>query len=221
MKTNPILSILVRAAVLALSIASVPAAALADIYWESTQTVSGGGGSTRTIVLRHYFTLEKARMDIGENIMIADFSTQKGYVLNSTDRIFMEIPMANVGKIPDDLKKTIEATATGEERNIDGYVCRKYRVRFVDHEYDQWISKDVPGYAELRKVNERLTGFMNANPLFQMDIIGRMDRLDGFPVLTVMPMGDGRVKTVRLKKVSEKTIPAETFRVPAGYKPPY
>lgn len=221
MKPTPIFAPLIRTATLALCLASFPGAALADIYWESTQTVSGGGASTRTIVLRHYFTPEKARMDIGENIMIADFAANKGYVLNTSDRMFLEIAMDNVGKIPDGLKSGIEATATGEERNIDGYACRKYRVRFVDHEYEQWISKDVPGYAELRKVNERLAGLMKANPLFQMDIIGRMDRLDGFPVLTVMPMGDGRVKTVRLKKVSENPIPADTFRVPAGYKPPY
>jgi hypothetical protein len=160
-------------------------------------------------------------MDIGENVMIADFGTMTGYVLNTEDKMFLKMSMHNVGKIPEGLKEEIQVQPTNDVRKIAGYTCRRYRVSFMNRTYDEWISKDVPGYRELRAINDRLAPLTRQHPLFQMGIIGRMDRLDGFPVQRVMRLGDGRIKTVTLQRVSREPIDPSVFRVPPGYSKPY
>lgn len=201
-------------------LAAIPAVQ-ADISWECRQVVRGEGWPTRTKTIRNYHTPSQSRMDIGENVMIADFGTMTGYVLNTDDKMFLKMSMHNVGKIPEGLKEEIQVQPTNDVRKIAGYSCRRYRVSFMNRTYDEWISKDVPGYRELRAINDRLAPLVRQNPLFQMGIIGRMDRLDGFPVQRVMRLGDGRVKTVTLQRVSREPIDPSVFRVPPGYSKPY
>ena len=201
-------------------LAAIPAVQ-ADISWECRQVVRGEGWPTRTKTIRNYHTPSQSRMDIGENVMIADFGTMTGYVLNTDDKMFLKMSMHNVGKIPEGLKEEIQVQPTSDVRKIAGYTCRRYRVRFMNRTYDEWISKDVPGYRELRAINDRLAPLVRQHPLFQMGIIGRMDRLDGFPVQRVMRLGDGRVKTVTLQRVSQEPIDPSVFRVPPGYSKPY
>lgn len=196
--------------------------AYADVYWESLQSVQGTSDEKpRTKTIRNYHTPWCSRMDIGENVMIADFKTMTGYVLNTSDRMFLEMKMNAVGKIPEGLKEEIQVQTTGETRNIAGYNCRKYKVTFMNRTYTQWLSKEVKGYKELRSINDRLSSVVRQNPLFQMGIVGKMDRLDGFPVMTVMKMEGGLTKTVVLRKVSTLPLDASVFQVPVGYKPPY
>ncbi|MFP4033571.1 MAG: DUF4412 domain-containing protein [Desulfococcaceae bacterium] len=201
-------------------LAAIPAAQ-ADISWECRQVVRGEGWPTRTKTIRHYHTPNQSRMDIGENVMIADFGTMTGYVLNTNDKMFLKMSMHNVGKIPEGLKEEIQVQPTGDVRKIAGYTSRRYRVRFMERTYDEWLSKEVPGYRELRAINDRLAPLTRQHPLFQMGIIGRMDRLDGFPVRQVMRLGDGRIKTVTLQRVSRDPIDPSVFRVPPGYGKPY
>lgn len=210
----------IRAALVALLlIAASPA--LADISWESQQVIRGEGWPTRTKTIRNYHTPTQSRMDIGENVMIADFDTMTGYVLNTDERIFLRMDMRNVGKIPEGLKEDIQVQPTGDVRKIAGYNARRYRVSFMGRTYDEWLSKEVEGYRELKAVNDRLAPMVRSHPLFQMGIIGRMDRLDGFPVQQVMRFDDGRIKTVTLKRVSRAPIDPAMFRVPPGYGKPY
>ncbi|GBC62936.1 DUF4412 domain-containing protein [Desulfonema ishimotonii] len=195
--------------------------AQADIYWESVQLVQGKGWPTKKKMIRNYLTPDCTRMDIGENVLIADFRHMTGYVLNTDDKMFLEMQMKNVGKIPEGLKEEIRVVPTRETRNIAGYNCRKYKVSFMQRDYDQWLSRDVDGYRELKAINDRLSTQIRQNPLFQMGIVGKMDKLDGFPVQTVMRFSDGRVKTITLRRVSKKHLDPSVFNVPPGYKPPY
>lgn len=194
----------------------------ADIYWEAEQVVTGmEGAPDRKKTIRNYYTPDCTRVDIGENVMIADFKTMTGYVLNTQDKMFLEMKMDSVGKIPEGLKEEIQVKPTDETKEIAGYACRKYRVTLMGREYDQWLSKDVDGYLELKAINDRLTRMVRDNPLFQMGIVGRMHKLDGFPVRTVMPLEGGATKIITLKRVVRKSIDQSVFRVPKGYKPPY
>ncbi len=195
--------------------------AVADIYWEAVQVVDGPGRKPRKKIIRSYYTPTSSRMDIGENVMIADFRTMTGYVLNTEDKMYLEMNMNNVGKIPEGLKEDIQAVPTGETKRIAGYNCRRYKVTFMNRTYDQWLSKEVKGYRQLKEINDRLNTLVHQNPLFQMGIVGRMHKLDGFPVQTVIKMGGGLTKVVTLRKVEEKPINPAVFRVPEGYKPPY
>ncbi|MGE0087712.1 MAG: DUF4412 domain-containing protein [Desulfococcaceae bacterium] len=199
----------------------VPHCVYGDIYWESEQSVQGGDGKPRKKTIRNYYTSDCSRMDIGENVMIANFKTMTGYVLNTEDRMFMEMKMNAVGKIPEGLNEEIQVTPTSETRNIAGYNCRKYKVSFMERQYEEWLSKDVKGYDELKTINDRLNDVVRKNPLFQMGIVGKMDKLDGFPVQTVMRMEGGLTKTVTLRRVATSPIDESVFTVPAGYKPPY
>mgnify|MGYP006271599395 CR=1 FL=1 len=204
----------------ALLLAAAPAVQ-ADISWECRQVVRGEGWPTRTKTIRNFHTPHQSRMDIGVNVMIADFQTMTGYVLNTEDKMFLKMSMHHVGKIPEGLKEEIQVQPTADVRKIAGYTARRYRVTFMGRTYDEWISKEVPGYRELKAINDRLAPLVRQHPLFQMGIIGRMDRLDGFPVQRVMRLGDGRVKTVTLQRVSQKPIDPSVFRVPPGYSKPY
>ncbi len=196
--------------------------AYGDIYWESLQSVQGPSDEKpRTKTIRNYYTPYCSRMDIGENVMIANFKTMTGYVLNTQDRMFMEMKMNAVGKIPEGLKEEIQVTPTNETRNIAGYNCRKYKVSFMERQYEEWLSKEVKGYEELKNINDRLNDVVRKNPLFQMGIVGKMDKLDGFPVQTVMRMEGGLTKTVTLRRVTTNPLDESVFTVPAGYKPPY
>jgi hypothetical protein len=199
----------------------VPIMALADIYWESQQTVEGGNGSPpRAKTIRNYFTPTYSRMDIGENVMIADFNTMTGYVLDTSIKQYLVMKMNAVGKIPEGLKEEIQVTPTDETRTIAGYKCRKYMVSYMKRAYEEWLSKEVEGYQELKAINDKLSGVVHDNPLFQMGIVGKMDKLDGFPVQTVMPMDGGRKRIVTLSRVSQKPISPSVFTVPDGYKTP-
>ncbi len=209
------------AALATMLVFSGAAVAWADIYWECEQVVRGEGRRDKKKTIRNYYTPDRTRVDIGENVMIADFKTMTGYVLNTRDKMFLEMKMDAVGKIPEGLKEEIEARPTEETKEIAGYTCRKYRVTLMGREYEQWISKEVEGYRELKAINDRLTQVIRDNPLFQMGIVGRMHKLDGFPVRTVMELEGGLTKTITLTKVVRKPIRQKVFRVPKGYKPPY
>ncbi len=199
-----------------------PLRASADIYWESEQVVKGipGRGDIKKTI-KTYITPSKTRLDIGENVMIADFDTMIGYVLNTHDKIYLKMKMKNVGKVADDLKKEIKVEPTDEIKTIAGYKCRKYYVTFMKRRYEKWLSKDVKGYEELKKINDKLLPLLRENPLFRMGILGRMDKLDGFPVQTIMDMGNGITKTTTLKKVINGSLDPKIFQVPKGYNPPY
>lgn len=195
--------------------------AWADIYWESEQIVSGEGWPTRRKTIRNYVTPEKSRKDIGENVMIADFKTMTGYVLNTTDKMFLQMQMNAVGKIPDGLHEEARVTPTDQYRNIAGYKCRRYRISYMEREYDEWLSTEVKAYPELKRIDDAIGGLVRQNPLFRMGIIGEMDKLNGFPVMTVMKYDDGRTKTITLKRVSQKKLDDKVFRVPKGFKTPH
>jgi hypothetical protein len=199
---------------------SVPIA-YSDVYWEADQVVRGiPGRADKHTTIRNYFTPTACRSDIGENITIADFDAMTGYVISSSDRMYFKVDMYNEGIIDPSLRQEIEVMPTNETRHIAGYRCRKYNVRFMGRSYEEWLSKDVPAYQELRAVNEQLAPLMRQHPLFQMSIIGRMHKLDGFPVKMVMNLDGGVVKTVTLRKVSTRELSRSVFTVPKGYRTP-
>lgn len=196
--------------------------AAADLYWENDQVVQSATGEVlRRTKVRYYLNHSCARMDIGGNVVIADFDAMTGYVLDDEDKIYLEMKMKTVGRIPEGLKAEIRVTPTDETRKIAGYTCRKYKVVQMEREYEEWLSKEVDGYSELREIDRRLGPVMRENPLFQMGIVGRMDRLDGFPVRRIMPLENGSTKVVTLKRVLKKTLDPSVFKVPEDYKPPY
>ena len=82
--------------------------------------------------------------------------------------------MGSVGKIPDELREEIQVTPTGQQRRISGYNCLRYKVKYMGREYDEWLSRDVDGYQELKTINDRLYTLIRNNPLFQMGIVGKM-----------------------------------------------
>ena len=197
------------------------ASAYGDIYWESEQVVTGmPGRADKKKTIKNYFTSQCTRVDIGENVMIADFNTMTGYVLNTYDKMYLEMKMNDVGTIPQGLKKGISVVPTKKTKKIAGYNCRKYKISFMKRNYEQWISKEVSAYKELKSIDNKLSKIVRQNPLFQMGIIGKMDKLDGFPVQMVMPLGNGMTKIITLKRVNRKPLNPSVFKVPQGYSTP-
>lgn len=217
MKNKAFASIIIAFGFFIIAIPSV----YGDIYWESEQIVTGiPGRSDIKKTIKNYFTPKYTRVDIGENVMIADFNTMTGYVLNTYDKMYLEMKMNDVGNIPQGLKKGIDVIPTKETRRIAGYKCRKYKISFMKRNYEQWLSKEVGAYKELKSIDNKLSRIVRQNPLFQMGIIGKMDKLDGFPVQMIMPLGNGMKKIITLKRVSRKPLDPSVFKVPRGYSTP-
>jgi hypothetical protein len=106
---------------------------------------------------------------------------------------------------------------TDETKTIAGYKCRKYNANFGLVQGEYWASKDVKGYQELREAGVKFGTLLEKNPMLrQMNVAGLVEKLDGFPVqVTNHVMGGTIVST--LKKVEQKPLDPELFKVPKDY----
>ncbi len=75
----------------------------------------------------------------------------------------------------------------------------------------------MKGFKELKAIGARLGSVLEQHPMMrQMNIAGMVEKLDGFPVqITNRILGGTVVST--LKKVEQKPLDAELFRIPKDY----
>jgi hypothetical protein len=203
----------------------------AGLAWECTIDSKGVPGEANGVQIgRYYYTLEACRMESGDTVTIMDFHEGTMYVLNTKDKTYQEmIPR----EMPDDMDKeeqelmkkmmegmmeSVEITPTNETKRISGYTCQKYNVTMMGINNEYWLSKDVKGYDEFKKISEQMAKGFEKNPMLrQMDISGMMKELDGFPVMTVNQMLGGGTMTTTLKHIDSKPLSKDLFEVPKGY----
>ncbi|MEW6260231.1 MAG: DUF4412 domain-containing protein [Thermodesulfobacteriota bacterium] len=208
-------------------------AAWADIFWEATQETKGLAhkpDSTGTI--KNYMTSKAFRIEHEEGITIMDFESKMMYQLDPASKTYQQVDMATLGQPPAEMKgeeaeaakrmiqgmmSEIQVTPTQEKKQIAGYDCQKYLVSGMMMQSEYWLSKAVPGYSEMKEIGKKMRSLFESNPMMrQMNIAGMMDKLDGFPVQTVMHMMNGTITTT-LKTIETKSLDASLFKVPAGY----
>ncbi|HOI95787.1 MAG TPA: DUF4412 domain-containing protein [Syntrophobacter fumaroxidans] len=207
--------------------------AFCDLSWESEKVTNNvPGQEDGTTIQKNYYTSNASRVEMGDGtVMIMDFQKMMMYRLNTEERTYSEVNLSEMGvprdmpaedrermkKMMGDLMLSFSVTPTDETKTIEGYKCRKYLVSFMRVNSEYWLSKDVNGYDELKKIGAGLSKYYRQNPMLQqLDITGMMDKLDGFPVMTKTEIMEGSMTTV-LKKVDVKALSPDLFTVPAGY----
>lgn len=121
------------------------------------------------------------------------------------------------GKMPGRPKDAkVEVEKTGDKKTISGYACTKYAVTQDGKEaMTLWVTKDVKGFASMRKDLEEFSKRMMAmNPMGGKGLGEGYKKIDGFPIRTEM----SGAFTSTVTKIEEKSTPASAFEVPAGYK---
>jgi hypothetical protein len=208
----------------------------ADLYWESEQvTANVPGQENRTRMVKNYISEEASRTDMGDQTSIIKYEDMTMYQLNPKDKTYTKIDMRKLG-LPGggadmDPEKTAQAQAmikemfgkmqvvpTEETKTIAGYKCRKYDVNFMMVSTEYWTSKDVKGYKEITAVSKKMKKAFEDNPILKnLDLMGIMDSLEGFPVQIVNKMMGG-TSTTTLKKIEKKPLPKQIFEIPEDYK---
>jgi len=216
---------------------TVSTVAYAELYWESEVVTAGvpeglaalpeqvrsqllDQGKPETKTVKCYLTSNASRTDLSNGaIMVIEFDTLTMYQVNVNNKTYTKIDMMSVmdqGMMKEMME--IRVTPTNETKEIAGYKCKKYIVTMMGDKSEYWVSKDVKGYKEYKKMNEKLEKKFRKNPeLRQMSILGIASQLDGFPVKTVQS-AMGMTTTTTLKKIEKKRLSKDLFKVPKGYK---
>jgi len=205
----------------------------AGFYFESEQVMQGVPGQPdQQAIIKTYLSDDASRTDRGDSVTIMNYKTMTSYELNPMDKTYTQHDMTQMQGIPkmegpqkEQFEEMMERMAasmkiepTDETRTIAGYTCRKYDVQVMMAKGTYWVSKDIKGYDNLRRVTLNMAKAFEKNPMMkQMNILGMMDRIDGFPVETVMNVMGGKVTTT-LKTIEEKSLDRTLFEIPAGYR---
>ncbi len=211
----------------------VSPAAYADLYWESTETRTGVPGQPdESEMIKTYVTADASRTEKEGQVTILNFAEMTSYEIDTESKTYMQADLKEMLKMPEmdeaqtaqfqemltQMSDSAQIVPTDEIKEISGYKCRKYDVQMMMAKGEYWISKDVKGYLELKTFNEKMSkAFENAPMVKLMNMSGILDKLDGFPILTIMTVMGGTTTTT-VKKVEQKPLGKELFTVPAGYK---
>ena len=208
--------------------------ACADLYWEALQETSGGAtGSSQTV--KTFYSQTASRVESGNSVMIIDYGRMISYQLDPTKKTYSEVDLNKLAEGPPgqgreagdkgkmfqqmmkNMMDSIEVTPVDEQKQIAGYDCRRVNVKMMMVESEYWVSKDVPGYQELKRISGQVADKLKGNPMLaQMTQAGMLNKLDGFPV-QVVTHAQQRTVTTTLQKIEEKSLSSDLFQVPSGY----
>lgn len=207
--------------------------AQADIYWESVQkTESMPGKTNETEQIRQYLTPSASRMEQQDRITIIHFEKKTIHDIDPAAKTYSVTDMESMGAMPEmedgeakemmagfmkQMVNAVQVVPTDEKKTIAGYACRKYLVNIMGTSGEYWISKDVPGYADIQAASKNAAKAFESNPILkQSNIMAIMADLDGFPVETDLRVMGGRITTT-LQKIEARALDPKLFQAPAGY----
>jgi len=203
----------------------------ADFYFESEQSAEGVPSLPEGKLIKTYLTAGASRTDSGDRITIMNYRTMTTYELNPADKTYTRQDMRKMQGMPQmqgaekeqfdrimkQMADSMKVIPTEERRRIAGYDCRKYEVQFMMAKGVYWVTKEIKGYEEFRKLTLDVAKAFEQNPMMkQMNVMAMMDKIDGFPVITVMDVMGGKV-TNTLKTFEQKSLDKDLFEVPKGY----
>jgi len=209
------------------------ASAHADLYWENENVTKGiPRQPDGTKLQKNYFTAAAARIEPGDgNVFIVDYNAMIMHSLKPAEKTYSTMDLnepigvpsglsgpdkEKMGKMMGEMMR-IKITPTNETKVIEGYKCRKVIADIAMLQGVYWVSKDVKGYEELRATGARIAKVVDKNPMLrQMNLAGMVEKLDGFPVHTVNTVMGGTI-TSTLKKVEQKPLDPQLFKIPNGY----
>jgi len=212
--------------------AGSPAAAVADLYWESVQVNRGIPGLIDgQHVLKTYLTAKACRVETGREVLIFDFTLRLVYQLEPGPQTYTKLTLAALGAVPalpgvesetvQDLMNRflggVQVIPTREEKTVSGHRCRKFLFSFMLIRGEVWASKQVKAFPEFIRNGQIMAQVLRDSPLLQsMDFAGMLGQLDGFPVEVIFFMAGGH-STTTLKKIEQRPLEPDLFQVPRGY----
>jgi hypothetical protein len=210
----------------------------ADLYFETEQVTRGiPGQADGSAILKQYLTMDASRSDVQDGVTIVDFNKKLIYQLDPAAKTYTRSDITSFNAIPgmdgdaesgeqnqmvkamiESMANSIRVTPTDEYREIAGYKCRKFNVTIMMATSEYWASKDFKGYDELMAIGEKASAVFANNPMMkQMNILGLMKEVDGFPVQTMTQVMGGTVVST-LKTMQQKPLSKSLFQVPEGYR---
>ncbi|MCE5336526.1 MAG: DUF4412 domain-containing protein [Desulfobacteraceae bacterium] len=204
----------------------------ADLYWENENISKGVPHQLNgTTLQKNYFMANASRIEMGDGkVMLFDYEGLKMYTLHPQARTYTVTNMSEVG-MPSGMSAAdremmgklmggmmgIKVTPTNEKKTVAGYPCRKYLVNIAVVQGEYWVSQEVKGFRELKAIGARVGSLLENHPVMrQMNVAGLVDKLDGFPVQTTNHIMGGTVVST-LKRVEQKPLDPQLFKVPKGY----
>jgi len=207
----------------------------ADIYLEN-ENVSFGkpNQAVRKKIEKNYLISTASRIEPGNGkVIILDYTAVMMYTLDPRTKTYTRMSMNDLGvpeKMPglakDEIGKAIvwllngfKLIPTSETKTVAGYTCRKCICNFGLIQAECWVSKEVPGYPELKAMGIRMGTVLRNNPIGrEVNVAAMVETLDGLPVqITSRMLGKTTVSTLR--EVEERSLDPELFKVPKDYKP--
>jgi hypothetical protein len=214
-----------------LAFLTVTSPVYADLLWH-TEILSNGvpGQPDGTQIGKNYCSEDACRIESGGTITIMDFQKGNMYILNPEEKTYTEMIPQDMPqdmdkeeqefmkKMAQGMMEDAKITPTNEKKRISGYKCTKYIMSMMGVDNEYWLSKDVEGYKEFKKISENMANGFEKNPMLKgMNAMGMMREMDGFPVKTVNRMPFGGSITTTLKRIEKKALSTNLFKIPKGY----
>ena len=216
-----------------LLVAFLAVSANAGLYWETEQQTKGmPGQQDSTKVVKHYYSEEASRTDMGNTSTIMEFDSMVVYQLDHAKKTYTRMDLNQMGgpaggekgkafsQMMKQMMGDTKVVATGETQKIDGYDCKKYTMSVMMMESEYWVTQDIEQYKQLKKIGEKISDAFSKNPMMQhLNFAAHVNQMDGFPVkvVTPNPMGGGESVST-LIRIEEKDLDSSIFKTPEGYK---
>jgi hypothetical protein len=148
-----------------------------------------------------YYRGDKVRMDMGETILLADYSAKKAYILNPSLQTYTEQSIEGQNK-SDENKPEVKKTK--EKTKILGYVAEKYEATVA--------SEQGPVKLEIWAT------FQLKGPQHGKNPLASGVEIQGFPLKIVSQVSGIDLKIVFLAtEISQRPLSEDLFQIPAGY----
>ena len=211
-------------------------------------SVMGRSQPAQDNVFEIWMAKDKARMDQGGDVtIIVRLDKNVMYVINNEEKKYSEMPANGTGDILSNamagsglsdeeqaqaqkmmkgfsqmMKPKVSVTDTGETKKIENWNCRKYVVTMemmgTKSTQDMWATQDINIDFEMYRA--LAMSMMSQMPGLE-DMMKEMQKIKGIVVEstgTTSMMGTDVKSTQKLVEVSDKSAPAHTYEVPAGYQ---
>jgi hypothetical protein len=140
-------------------------------------------------------------MDMGETVLLADYSAKKAYILNPSLQTYTEQSIEEQDKSNENKP---EVKKTKEKTKILGYVAEKYEATVA--------SEQGPVKLEIWATSQLKGPQHGKNPL------ASGVEVQGFPLKIVSQVSGIDLKIVFLAtEISQKPLSEDLFQIPAGY----
>lgn len=244
--TGSTITVLIIAGIVAFG-AVTPATADATLKFKKhtdAATIMGQSQPAKDEITYMKLAKDRARMDTGANqSIIIRFDQGKQYIINHTDKTYMEMPLGSVQEMMDSVMDTSEMSAdeknqmsqmmqkmmqmkatvtdTGTVEKIGNWKARKYNLviemAMGKTTSEIWASEEV-------NIDMEIYAQMHMAWLAQQqgfkDVLEEMKKIKGVHVLTKSSsevMGAKMGSTDELLELKDDAVPASDFELPQGY----